>query len=287
MPSFSTFGKAVARGAEQVTEELPRIAKALGQTPPIDPYTAIRNYQASSKTLNKLLLAAKGDVSKIADTQQLLSHGSTTIGEYVKGLDNAMQPVAEARTLYRGIKMTPDQAQNLKAGQTFTNTSFMSTSKAEEVGRLFAGNEQDGGNVIFEIITNKGSVKGADVDNVLGSNAFKEDEVILGRNQQFDITNVEYRNGRKYVTMKPKGAEDPLIYRQRYNARGDDTNVINLPLKNGGYRTAGIIQKPDYLLPKILSKSEEELATKYPDVDVVKLKQMAQQQLKSIGVTND
>jgi hypothetical protein len=135
---------------------------------------------------------------------------SAHTAETIQQLDSLMVPSAKETTVYRLVP--EDRFTDLKAGDTFLDRAFLSTTKnSSNFDEIAEGLDYDGRDYnVIHIQVPKGT-PGVDVNRAMASFMDLEDsgyaheqEIILGRGRKFKVLRVESRRdeGRLHIFVK-------------------------------------------------------------------------------------
>lgn len=130
---------------------------------------------------------------------------SSEIKDYVKDIDNAMDisVLKEKTTLYRGVVVSDDfDPSNLKAGDSFKDKSFASTSPSKGIAKSFSKSIGKKG-VLFEIELEAGQ-KAVDLTQLKAGVVKGEKEILLPRDTEFEVISSRNEDGVKVIKLRPK-----------------------------------------------------------------------------------
>lgn len=176
--------KTAAPSPEQLTTAHKSLAAAMPELPP-DQFEAMGDYTSGAYT----------EINQSLREGRAATKAAAAIPHIVAAIDSA-PTLTEPVTVYRGLRMTADQAgkflarvsQAKEAGELIEEPAFMSTSINPAVATGFAsGGSGSESPVVFQISARKGLYLGESVGGT------KEMELVLQRGSKFRVVGVEGR----------------------------------------------------------------------------------------------
>lgn len=161
------------------------------------------------KTLDKVLnQKVSGTLYRSVDAEAIFGKMSDVAFDNLKS-EILYSEFSKAKGEYsQNIAKQVNSTLSKTQGKTFTDKGFVSTSKSEQIANSW-GDFTGSSKPIVAKITTGSHTKGRDVSkatkNIANSEkADPQKEVLLARNQQYQITDIYGKNGNIYVDLKMK-----------------------------------------------------------------------------------